>query len=127
METCPISAVLFAKDHRRVAAFYMDVFDATVAVQDDHHTSLEIAGFRLVVQQIPTQMARQIHIEDPPKRREHGAVRLTFPVRDVGKRRARAKKLGGQIDEQPPKWAEHGSTFYLGADPEGNVVGCDAC
>jgi hypothetical protein len=56
-------------------------------------------------------------------RREGGAVRLDFPVADIVHSRKLARSLGGDIDDVPPAWANRDSNFYLGYDPEGNVIG----
>jgi catechol 2,3-dioxygenase-like lactoylglutathione lyase family enzyme len=121
--TTSVSAVLFAKDARRVARFYTDVFGATVVAEDDHHAALDVGGFRLIVHQIPPHLARDIEIGNPPLRRESGAIRLDYPVGDLVKARIAAKQLGGQIDDLPPRWAGGDSHFFLGFDSEGNVFG----
>ncbi|BCA56666.1 hypothetical protein W02_38060 [Nitrospira sp. KM1] len=123
----PVSAVLFAKDHRIVAEFYTRVLDASVANQDACHTHLNCAGFSVVIHQIPAETATLMAIAAPPHRRESGAIRLNFAVRNIAERRNVARQLGGQIDERPPSWAGEDSTFFLGYDPEGNVIGCNAC
>ncbi|HEY7641120.1 MAG TPA: VOC family protein [Steroidobacteraceae bacterium] len=121
-----VSAVLFAKDLRRVATFYVRVFAVQVLQEDAHHAELDCSGFRLVVHQIPEQFARNVVVTTPPHRREHGAIRLNFPVRDVPGSRALARSLGGEIDDQPPPWAGGDTSFHLGHDPEGNVFGAQS-
>lgn len=117
-----VSAVLFAKDHRRVSSFYVQVCSARVTREDAEHADLDCGGFRLVVQRIPDAIAKAVVVSDPPRRRESGAVRLDFTIRDIAKSRSDARSLGGEIDDQPPPWAA-GVDFYLGFDPEGNVFG----
>src|SRR5690242_5443933 len=119
-----VSAVLFAKDARRLARFYVSVFGATMLVEDEYHAALDVRGFRLIVHQIPPHFAKDVEILNPPLRRETGAIRLDYPVDDVVKARNAAKQLGGQIDHAPPAWADATSQFFLGFDPEGNVFGC---
>jgi hypothetical protein len=48
---------------------------------------------------------------------------LDFPVNDIGKSRQSALRLGGHIDVLPPPWARGDENFFLGYDPEGNVIG----
>lgn len=123
MTTRKVSAVIFAKDSRRVAAFYREVLGACSESSDPGHEVLDCLGFHLVVHQIPDDLAQSILITTPPERRERTAVRLNFPIQDVEKARRRARELGGQIDELAPPWAADSQGFYLGFDPEGNVVG----
>ena len=118
-----VSAVLFARDARRLAQFYVVVFGAAVSTMDADHAALDLGAFRLVIHQIPGHLAKAIEIRDPPLRRESGAIRLDYPVPDVVAARPAAKQLGGQIDDAPPPWADANTRFRLGFDPEGNVFG----
>jgi predicted enzyme related to lactoylglutathione lyase len=121
--TNAVSAVLFAKSLPRVASFYREVLGASTLDRSDDHESLECQGFHLLVQQIPAALAESVKIATPPERRERTAVRLDFPIQDIGKARECARRLGGQIDEAPPSWAADSTRIYLGFDPEGNVIG----
>ena len=118
-----VSAVLFAKDARGLARFYVGVFDGKMVAEDEYHAALDVRGFRLIVHQIPARFMKDIEIRNPPERRESGAIRLDYPVDDLVKARNHAKQLGGQIDDAPPGWASAASRFFLGFDPEGNVFG----
>jgi predicted enzyme related to lactoylglutathione lyase len=124
--TPSVSAVLFAKDARRLAQFYVGVFGATVLADDEEYARLDLLGFRLVIHRIPAEFARNIEIRNPPLRREATAIRLDYPVDDDVKARNMAKTLDGRIDEAPPAWAGPDSRFFLGFDPEGNVFGVKA-
>jgi predicted enzyme related to lactoylglutathione lyase len=121
--TSTVSAVLFAKDLRKVARFYREVMGASLHRSDAYHEALDCLGFRLVVHQIPQEFAQSIEISTPPERRENAALRLDFPVDHIELARRLAKELGGQIDELAPPWAAETQSFFLGYDPEGNVVG----
>jgi len=121
--TNAVSAVLFAKSLTRVASFYREVFGARTLDRSDEHESLECEGFHLMVQKIPEALAQSVEISTPPERRERTAVRLDFPVADIELARESARRLGGHVDEQPPPWAGGSTHFYLGYDPEGNVIG----
>jgi predicted enzyme related to lactoylglutathione lyase len=123
MSTSKVSAVLFAKDLPAVAAFYSTALGMRVVVSDEYHTRLDCFGFELVVHQIPRQIADGIVVERPPKRRTSSALRLDFPVQDLAEARRRARSLGGDIDDTPPKWAEPNAGFYFGYDSEGNQFG----
>lgn len=122
MATHSVSAVLFANDLGRVAAFYREVFGASVLRGDADHEVLDCHGFHLMVHQIPPAFARSIVISSPPERRERTALRLNFPVDNIDQARRNAQRLGGQIDDRSPPWAT-GGNFFLGYDPEGNVIG----
>jgi predicted enzyme related to lactoylglutathione lyase len=126
VKTSNIRAVLFAKNHEQVAAFYSSVLGIKPGAQDEHHTSLQHGEFELIIHQIPNHIAAEIEIADPPVRREAGAIRLDYPIEDVESSRKLARSLGGEIDKAPPPWAEKDTDFYLGYDPEGNVFGVEA-
>jgi len=123
VETSSIRAVLFAKDLAGMARFYSEALGMSRGESGEHHAVFQRSGFELIVHQIPKHIADRIKIESPPIRRESGAVRLDYPVASVENSRAVAKSLGGDIDGDPPSWAERGTNFFLGYDPEGNVFG----
>jgi predicted enzyme related to lactoylglutathione lyase len=123
MEANNVRAVLFVKDLRKVAAFYIGALGMTSAAGDDNHAILECDGFALIVHQIPKAIADTIVVTEPPVRRVWGAIRLDFPVSSVGDSRRLARALGGDIDEVPPAWAEPDASLFFGYDPEGNQFG----
>lgn len=123
MSSANVSAVLFAKDLRAIAAFYSTALGMTVVASDEYHCRLACHGFELVVHQIPKHIADGIVIDRPPKRRVSGAIRLDYPVRNIEESRRRAQSLGGGIDDAPPQWADRTANFYFGYDPEGNQFG----
>jgi len=118
-----VSAVLFAKDLTKVAAFYTQALGMTCAFSDEDHWALKGCGFDLIVHQIPKHIAAEITIQRPPWRRVWGAIRLDFPVQSIEDSRRIARSVGGEVDDVPPEWAESNGNFFLGHDPEGNVVG----
>ncbi len=123
MAKCEMSAVLFVKEARRAKLFYIEALGGSLLREDEHHAVIDWQGFHLVVHQIPPQLASSVVVSVPPERREAASLRLDYPVGDMVKARAAAKRLGGQIDDAPPAWAEAGLPFFLGYDPEGNVFG----
>jgi predicted enzyme related to lactoylglutathione lyase len=123
VESSTVSAVLFAKDMKRVAAFYVQALGMTCSASDEHHWALDGYGFHLIVHQISKPIADGIAIRQPPERRVRGAIRLNFPVRSIADSRRVARSLGGEVDDAPPQWADRNINFFLGYDPEGNVVG----
>jgi predicted enzyme related to lactoylglutathione lyase len=123
MRVSGVTAVLFAKNLKRVARFYSDALGMRCTLGDAHHARLNCRGFEIIVHQIPKGMAKEIVIEKPPKRRVWGAIRLDYPVKNLAASRKRAKSLGGGIDDAPPEWAERDANFFFGYDPEGNQFG----
>ena len=123
MNDTRVSAVLFARDQKKVAAFYETVLDAEKKSGDAHHTSLSCAGLDLMVHQIPAHLLPAVTSGEPVERREATAIRLDYPVADLERARRDARRLGGSIDEQPPPWAAGDTRYFLGQDPEGNVFG----
>jgi predicted enzyme related to lactoylglutathione lyase len=123
METSRVRAVLFVKDLSRVAAFYSGALGLSRRTSDDSHSALERSGFELIVHQIPKHIADGMEIEKPPVRRVGGALRLDYPVESIENNRKLARLFGGDIDEDPPAWADRDTNFYLGHDPEGNQFG----
>jgi predicted enzyme related to lactoylglutathione lyase len=114
-----VSAVLFAKDHAKVASFYREVFDIRTLSVDADQTTLEFEGFH----QIPRHLAKDIAVPNPVQRREQASLRLDLPTHNLERSRTVAKLLFGTIDDAPPPWAARDAGFHLGHDPEGNVFG----
>lgn len=116
-----VSAVLFARDHAKVAAFYREALGFTCTASDDEHSLLNCEGFDLIVHQIPKDILDQCKTEDVPRRRASSPIRLNFPVDNIESARSIAASFGGQVDDLPPPWASGDVNIYLGHDPEGNV------
>ena len=121
MSVSAVSAVLYAKDQAKVAAFYRDTLGLPRTTSEADHTILACGGFDLVIHQTPRPIVDTVTITAPPKRRDGGAIRLNFTVNSVAAARQIAASLGGQVDDTPPAWAPGGAKLRLGHDPEGNV------
>lgn len=121
MEPSKVSAVLFAKDLRKVADFYERALGMARTHSDGEHAVLDCHGFDLFVQQIPKHLADEIVIAQPTERRARAAIRLNFPVKSISQARTAARSLGGELDDAPPPWAGPNAQAFLGHDPEGNV------
>ena len=121
MESAGVSAVLFVADLKRVSAFYTQTLGMTCVASDECHFSLDCRGFNLIVHQLPKHIADGTVPAQPPERRVEAAIRLNFPVRDIEEARRVARRLGGQINDVPPEWADPQQKVFLGHDPEGNV------
>lgn len=121
MESAGVNAVLFARDVRKVGAFYSEALGLTRVSGDESHVVLNCCGFDLVVHQIPPRIADEAVIESPPERRVWAAIRLSFPVNRIEDCRRLARMHGGELDDAPPEWAGSTANVFLGYDPEGNV------
>ena len=116
------AAVLYAKDLRRVCAFYASVFGLTVDHADDEYAILESPMFQLVVLAIPLSIAASIEIADPPRRREDTPIKLVFFVPSISAARSDVAYFGGELNALAREWEFQGHRVCDGHDPEGNVI-----
>ncbi len=122
MSSLPIpGAVIYAKNLTRLSHFYEQIMQCGISHTDDTHSILAMAHFQLVIHAIPSHIADNIDIKDPPKRREDTAIKLILPVTDIGQARETASRLGGQIDVPEREWEFQHCRICDGHDPEGNV------
>jgi hypothetical protein len=116
------SLVVYAKDKRRVSAFYQRTL-ALVAVEDEStHDLLRGPGIELVIHAIPQEYAVQISIANPPKAREDTALKPVFSVKNLEAVRLAAESTGGSLAPRDRAWQYNGAIVLDGCDPEGNVV-----
>jgi predicted enzyme related to lactoylglutathione lyase len=116
------AAVLYAKDHNRVCAFYAGVLGLTVDHADEEYAVLESPLFQLVILAVPTSIAASIEIADPPHRREDTPIKLVFFVPSISAARSAAAHLGGELNPAAREWDFQGQRVCDGHDPEGNVI-----
>ena len=116
-----VSAVLFVKDLSRMTAFYRAILHARPGCFSDNHATLNCNNFALSLHQLPEHYAADVHIENPPRRREQAAIKLCFPVDSIVRVREAAAAHGGMLDAGPPRWVVEPQTICNGNDPEGNV------
>lgn len=121
MASSEVSAVLFAKDQARVAAFYREALGFICTASDEDHSVLNCRGFDLIVHQIPKHILDERDVEEVPRQRGNSAIRLNFPVDSIETARSFAASFGGHVDDSPPPWAPRDANIYLGHDPKGNV------
>ena len=115
------SAVIFAKDVDRLAAFYRVVVAMTEAHRDKDHIVLDADTFQLVIHGIPKKIAEQIQITQPPQVREGTPIKVCLPVLSIEQARLHAAELGGQVGAKGKEWEARGFRACDGHDPEGNV------
>lgn len=117
----PSGLFVFAKDLDRLADFYAAVAGLTAVHREPGLVVLTSTdGLQLVVHAIPEPIARDIHIAQPPERREDAALKFFFSVPDLAAAGAQAAGLGGQLFEAE-RWSGPGFTVCNAMDPEGNV------
>jgi catechol 2,3-dioxygenase-like lactoylglutathione lyase family enzyme len=111
-------AMLFVKDLERMTAFYRDVMGLTPveATRMDDWVEFEGGAIHFALHAIPAEIAKDIHVPDPPRPREQGSCKLTFTVDDLAATEARLVTLGVTLLHRP--WGG-----WDAVDPEGNVLG----
>jgi predicted enzyme related to lactoylglutathione lyase len=114
--------VVFAKNKKRVSAFYQQALGLRVIEEQSSHDLLLGDGIEIVIHAIPKKIAAEIQIEKPPVAREDTAFKPTFYVADLEAVRAAAKATGGFLKPAEGARSIRGATVLDGWDPEGNVV-----
>src|SRR4051794_22885769 len=114
MSTYQAGAVIYARDPKRVAAFYEHVANMRVCHADSEYIELESNSFQLVVLKTPKRFAETIVIESPPVRREGAAIKLVLFSRSIADARDLAAKFGGVLNGPGREWQFQGHTVCDG-------------
>lgn len=114
--------VVFAKNKKRVSAFYQQTLALTVVECEPTHDLLRGHGYELVIHAIPRKYATAITIARPPVAREDAALKPTFVVTDLERVRAATEATGGYLKPAALAWKIRGCIVLDGWDPEGNIV-----
>jgi hypothetical protein len=114
--------VLYAKNKRRVSAFYQRALGLAAVEDSPSHVLLQGRGVDIVVHAIPRRYASQIRIARPPEIRESTPMKPAFLVRDLAAVREAAEATGGGLKPMTSAWRYRGTMVLDGYDPEGNVV-----
>lgn len=114
--------VVFAKNKKRVSAFYQATLSLRLAASEPSHDRLLGPGFELVIHTIPRRYAVGITIARPPVPREDSAFKPMFVVQDLERVRIAARRSGGQLAPSDRAWRLSGWIVLDGWDPEGNIV-----
>ena len=117
-----LTLVLFAKNKKRVSAFYRQTLGLQAAEEQPTHDLLQGPGIELVIHAIPRKYAADIRITRPPAVREDTPFKPAFLVADLDAVRVAAKATGGFLKPAEGAWQIRGATVLDGWDPEGNVV-----
>jgi predicted enzyme related to lactoylglutathione lyase len=110
---------LYAKDLRRLAAFYEAVLGMSRTQPSADLVVLNSPDVQLIVHAIPPEIAESITITTPPQKRENSAMKFFFTVPSIAQAEAIAAAHGGVV--LPEQWAGSGFKVRNACDPEGNV------
>jgi predicted enzyme related to lactoylglutathione lyase len=114
--------VVFAKNKKRVSAFYQATLGLLPEESAPSHDLLRGRGYEVVVHAIPRRIAAGIVIARPPVPREDTPYKPTFLVPDLEAVRVAAARTGGSLKAAEQAWHFRGCTVLDGCDPEGNVL-----
>jgi predicted enzyme related to lactoylglutathione lyase len=114
--------VVFAKNKKRVSAFYQLTLGLAVEESDSSHDLLRGRGYEIVVHSIPRKYAATIKLANPVAPRDETPFKPTFVVTDLEAVRIAAAKTGGYLKPTERAWHFRGCTVLDGWDPEGNIV-----
>ena len=113
--------VVFAKNKKRVSAFYQQTLGLDVLESDTSHDLLRGHGYEVVVHTIPRKYAASITIAKPPAPREETPFKPTFVVASLAAVRSAVEATGGYLKPESAAWHFRGHVVLDGWDPEGNV------
>lgn len=114
--------VLFAKNKKKVSAFYRQTLGLQAVEEEPSHDLLQGPGIEIVIHTIPRRIAADISITRPPQVRAETPLKPTFVVADLAAVRAAAEMTGGWLKPEAQAWQIRGATVLDGHDPEGNVL-----
>jgi predicted enzyme related to lactoylglutathione lyase len=114
--------VVFAKNKKRVSAFYAKTLGLVAEESEPSHDLLRGRGYEVVVHAIARRYAASIRVSRPPQPREDTPFKPTFVVADLEAVRAAAAKTGGYLKPAEKAWRFRGCIVLDGWDPEGNIV-----
>lgn len=114
--------VVFAKNVKRVSAFYQGTLGLAVEESDSSHDLLRGHGYEVVVHAIPRKLAAGIAIDKPPQPRQETPFKPTFVVDSLAAVRVAAEATGGYLKPEAGAWRFRGHVVLDGWDPEGNIV-----
>ena len=114
--------VVFAKNKKRVSAFYQQTLGLEVVESESSHDLLRDQSYEVVVHTIPRKYATGITITKPPEPREETPFKPTFVVTSLAQVRSAAEATGGCLKPAAGAWHFRGHVVLDGWDPEGNIV-----
>jgi hypothetical protein len=114
--------VVFAKNKKRVSAFYQQTLGLEVLESDSSHDLLRDKDYEVVVHTIARKYAAAITIKKPPEPRDETPFKPTFVVHSLVHVRGAAEATGGYLKPEAGAWHFRGHVVLDGWDPEGNIV-----
>jgi len=114
--------VVFAKNKKRVSAFYQQALNLAVIESETSHDLLRGHGYEVVIHSISRKYAAQIKITKPPEPRDETPFKPTFVVSSLTEVRQVAEATGAFLKPIEMAWHFRGHTVLDGWDPEGNIV-----
>ena len=111
--------LVYASDRDRLERFYCEVAGMRRLHADDHVAVLASDDLQLVLHRIPPQIAADIVVTSPPRRREDVAIKFFLTVPDLAVAAERIAALGGALFAD--RWQGPGFTMGNAMDAEGNV------
>jgi catechol-2,3-dioxygenase len=114
--------VVFAKNKKRVSAFYQQTLGLAVEATDASHDLLRGNGYEVIVHTIPRKYAASITTTKPPQPRDDTPFKPTFIVPSLTELRRAVEAAGGYLKPESGAWHFRGHTVLDGWDPEGNIV-----
>ncbi len=114
--------VVFAKNKKRVSAFYQETLRLNIKESEPSHDLLAGRGYEIVVHAIPRRYAAGTKVTKPPVPREDTPLKPTFVVGSLKAVRQAAEATGGYLRPDAEAWHFRGCTVLDGWDPEGNII-----
>ena len=111
--------LIYAKDLTGLAHFYEQVLGMKELHRRPDLIVLESEVLQLVIHAIPAAIAAQVHISNPPQRRENVALKFFVTVPSIADAQKLTARLGGQVFED--SWQGPGFVVRNAMDCEGNV------
>jgi predicted enzyme related to lactoylglutathione lyase len=114
-------AMIFVKDMERMTAFYRDGMGLRLLPEatQEGWVEFQAGGSTLALHAIPSHIAKDIDITDPPQAREQTPIKLVFETPDLEAARGHLIAQGAVM--HPPRHAGSQAGNCDGLDPEGNV------
>jgi predicted enzyme related to lactoylglutathione lyase len=114
--------VVFARNKKRVSAFYSQALQLRVVESSRSHDLLRGQGYEVVVHAIPRKHTAATKVARPPLPREDTPFKPTFIVASLDAVRQVAAATGGSLKPAEAAWNFRGCTILDGWDPEGNII-----
>jgi predicted enzyme related to lactoylglutathione lyase len=114
--------VVFAKNKKRVSAFYQQTLGLAIEESAPSHDLLRGNGYEVVIHAIPRKYAASITIARPPLPRDDTPFKPTYVVPDLEAVRTAVLHTGGYLKPMEMAWRFRGCVVLDGWDPEGNIV-----